>query len=218
MDGADKSLALLVSVVLVTLTGGGLVHIADDGVFAGEVPVRARGVDGRDAARVRQELADRPGAIELVPVDDAVGRDSDGVAAVDGAAAASGGTPPPPTRLDAAGVAALVHRLEVRHAGRTRAELASLLEQRLAGLPDAFWAPHDERVSGGAFEVVTSNEPWHPTTARERRMASVRPYGLQRTVQLDDGRFARTEVALEDLRAHGALAVEIGWLQSQATR
>lgn len=218
MDGADKSLALLVSVALAALTGGGLMRIADAGVFAGEVPVRARAVDGRDAARVGEELADAPGATELVPVDDAVGRDMDGVAAVDGAAVAPGGAPPPPTRLDAAGVAALVHALEVRHAGRTRAELADLLERRLAGLPDAFWAAHDERLEAGAFEVVTTNEPWRPTTPRERRMASVQPYGLERTIELEDGRFARTAVELENLRPHGAIAVEIGWLQAQANR
>lgn len=49
-------------------------------------------------------------------------------------------------------------------------------------------------------------------------MASVQPYGLERTIELEDGRFARTAVELENLRPHGAIAVEIGWLQAQANR
>lgn len=216
MDGADKSLVLLVSVAVAALTGGGLIRLADAGVPIGAVTPASR-TGGRPRAPTAADRSLSPSPDALAPVDRSesrLGTSAPLVRLQTSLRRESGAS----LRLDAAGVAEFVHGLELKYANATRDEVAGRLERALQGLPEDFWEAHDERVADGSFHVVTVMPPWSPTALRDRRMARVQPFGLHRTQKLPDGRTVETEVTLEDLRPHCALAIEIGWLQARSAR
>lgn len=105
--------------------------------------------------------------------------------------------------------------LDGLYAGATKAQLIDGYRNSYASFPrDLLGELHQAHVEAGNYEVLDHpiTKPGEPYVMPNVK-ASPLAHGLVRVNLLDDGRSVKTELGLDELGQHAALAVELGWFE-----